>query len=349
MADETKKPSGADESPSGTRRGSAAKGSAAEVAPDKENASGDASTRRPAAKASPTPQAPSRRSSAPTSDPEVKGSGDDAAPAATPRVADAAPAVGAGGDAPVGLLSAMWRYKGMCVVIVVVCVLASTAIGFLLTPEPSATATIALKTPSQDNVLAPGSTGDASLARYTAQRARFVTSDAVLGNVGAVLGVDDLNELRDQLEVEPSTDSNIVTITASGTTSDDAVRLATEVTRAYGEETEKQVNDLTDAALRSIDESAGQVRATITGSNAAVNEAAASTLGQLQQKAATIRTSSAVLGDGVEFVVNPDESSVSSQQLPIREAALGLILGLVIAGTVAYLRADSDAAKQRRA
>lgn len=120
-------------------------------------------------------------------------------------------------------------------------------------------------------------------------------------------------------------------------------------TRAYGEETEKQVNDLTDAALRSIDESAGQVRATITGSNAAVNEAAASTLGQLQQKAATIRTSSAVLGDGVEFVVNPDESSVSSQQLPIREAALGLILGLVIAGTVAYLRADSDAAKQRRA
>ena len=57
----------------------------------------------------------------------------------------------------------------------------------------------------------------------------------------------------------------------------------------------------------------------------------------------------AVLGDGVEFVVNPDESSVSSQQLPIREAALGLILGLVIAGTVAYLRADSDAAKQRRA
>ena len=51
----------------------------------------------------------------------------------------------------------------------------------------------------------------------------------------------------------------------------------------------------------------------------------------------------------MEFVVNPDESSVSSQQLPIREAALGLILGLVIAGTVAYLRADSDAAKQRRA
>src|SRR5690606_38198374 len=193
-----------------------------------------ASTRRATSKASPTPEAPSGRTSARTSDREVKGSGDDAAPAtppvgpapaATPRAADAAPAVSAGGDAPVGLLSAMWRYKGMCVVIVVVCVLASTAIGFLMTPEPSATATIALKTPSQDNVLAPGSPGAASLAGYTAPRARFVTSDAVLGNVGKSLGVDDLNELRDQLEVKPSTDSNIITITASGTTSDDAVRL----------------------------------------------------------------------------------------------------------------------------
>lgn len=258
------------------------------------------------------------------------------------------PAVVAG-EAPVGLLSAMWRYKGMCVGIVVVCVLLSAGIGFLMTPEPSATATIALKTPSQDNVLAPGSTGDASLSRYTAQRARFVTSDAVLGNVGASLGVDDLNELRDQLEVQPSTDSNIITITASGTTSGDAVRLATEVTRSYAEETEKQVDELTDAALRSIDESAGQVRATITNNNVAVNDAAASTLGQLQQKAATIRTSSAVLGNGVEFVVNPDESSVVTQQLPIKEAALGLVLGLIIAGTVAYLRADSEAAKSRRA
>ena len=256
----------------------------------------------------------------------------------------------AGADrAPVGLLSAMWHYRVMCVVIVVVSVALSTVVGLVLTPKPSATATIALKTPSQDNVLAPGSTGDASLARYTAQRARFVTSDAVLGNVAAALGTDDLNGLRKKLEITPSTDSNIITITATGNSDDDAVALAGEVARAYAEETQKQVTALTDAALRSIDESAAQVRATITNNNTAVNDAAASTLGQLQQRQAAIRTSSAVLGDGVEFIVKPDDSSVVNNKLPIKEAALGFILGLVIAGTAAYLRADSEAAAERSA
>ncbi|UDY35499.1 Wzz/FepE/Etk N-terminal domain-containing protein [Dermatobacter hominis] len=261
---------------------------------------------------------------------------------------DPAPAP-SGQQAPVGLLSAMWHYRGMCIVIVVVCTALSAVLGLVLTPEPSATATIALKTPGEDNVLSPGLTGDASLARYTAQRARFVTSDAVLGNVAAAMDTDDLNDLRSQLEVTPSTDSNIITISASGSSGDDAVELATEVTRAYAEETQKQVNALTDAALKSIDESAASVRATITSNNTAVNDAAASTLGQLQQRQAAVRTSSAVLGDGVEFVVNPDDSSVAGSKLPVKEIGLGFILGLVIAGTAAYLRADSEAAAERAA
>ena len=275
----------------------------------------------------------------------------------TPSVADedvdpnADPTVGASGSgpAPVGLLGAMWHYRWMCVGIVVASVLLSVAVGFVLTPEPSATATIALKTPGQDNVLAPGLTGDASLSRYTAQRARFVTSDAVLANVGAALGTDDLNDLRKQLDVQPSPDSNIITIVASGTTRDEAVALATDVTRAYGEETQKQVEALTAAALASIAESAAEVQGQITNNNVPVNDAAASTLGQLQQRSSTIRTSSALLGNGVEFVVNPDQSSVVTSRLPLKEGALGFILGLVIAGTVAYLRADSEAAARRAA
>ena len=252
-------------------------------------------------------------------------------------------------QAPVGLLSAMWRYRVMCVVIVVACTALSAVVGIVLTPEPTASATIALKTPSQDNVLTPGSTGDASLSRYTAQRARFVTSDAVMGNVAAAMGTDDLNALRNQLEITPSSDSNILTITASGSSGADAVELASEVARAYAEETQKQVNSLTEAALKSIDESAASVRSTITTNNTAVNDAAASTLGQLQQRQAAIRTSSAVLGDGVEFVVKPDDSSVASSKLPVKEIGLGFILGLVIAGTAAYLRADSEAAAERAA
>jgi len=248
---------------------------------------------------------------------------------------------------PVGLLGAMWRFKGMCVLIVVVCTALSALLGYLLAPQPTASATIALRTPGQDNVLLPGVSGDAALSRYTAQRARFVTSDAVLGNVADSIGASDLNALRERLEVQPSTDSNIITIIASGATGNEAVKLAGQVARAYGEETAKQVDELTDAALDSIEESADRVRATITSNNIAVNDAAASTLGQLQQRASSIRTTSAVLDDGVEFVVKPDEDAVQSNDFPLKEAGLGFVLGLVIAGTVAYLRADSEAAARR--
>lgn len=243
---------------------------------------------------------------------------------------------------PVGLLGAMWRFKGMCLLIVVATVAISIGLGFLFAPQPSATATIALRTPGQDNVLSPGATGDASLSRYTAQRARFASSDAVLENVGAALGERDLNALRDNLEITPSTDSNIITITASASTGGGAVELASEVARAYGEETEKQVGALTDAALDSIEESADEVRSTITSNNIAVNDAAASTLGQLQQRASSLRSNSALLGNGVEFVVKPDATSVKTTTFPYKEAALGLVIGLVLAGTVAFLRAETQ-------
>jgi capsular polysaccharide biosynthesis protein len=244
---------------------------------------------------------------------------------------------------PLSVLGAMWRYKGMCVLIVAVCVVLSAVVGLFLTPKTAATATIALKTPSEDNVLTPGSTGDASLARYTAQRARFVTSDAVLTNVARALKLDDVTALRKQLDVTPSTDSNIVSITATGDSGKQAVALATEVARAYAEETQKQVTSLTDAAIKSINESMAEVQATQKpGAGAAANDAAAATLGQLQLRSSTIRTNSALLGDGVEFVVEPKADSVVKPGLPIREAGLGFVIGLVVAATVAYLRADAE-------
>ncbi len=244
---------------------------------------------------------------------------------------------------PVSVLGAMWHYRWMCIAIVAVCVVLSGVVGLFLTPKTSATATIALKTPSQDNVLTPGSTGDASLARYTAQRARFVTSDAVLGNVASALKLDDLASLRNQLEVTPSTDSNIVTISATGDSSKQAVQLATAVARAYAVETEKQVKALTDAAIKSINDSVeAATRAASGASSSTAKDAAASTISQLQLRASTIQTNSALLGDGVEFVVEPNPESVSSPGLPIREIGLGVVIGLVVAATAAYLRADAE-------
>ncbi|MGZ4804648.1 MAG: hypothetical protein ACXV9P_18760, partial [Acidimicrobiia bacterium] len=83
--------------------------------------------------------------------------------------------------------------------IVLVTVLLSLGAALLVAPRSTATATVALSTPPQNSVLAAGIQGDASLARYTAQRAGFVTSDAVLLTVAKELGSKDITALRNDL------------------------------------------------------------------------------------------------------------------------------------------------------
>ena len=90
----------------------------------------------------------------------------------------------------------------------------TTAAGLFIAPPARATATIALKTPPSASVLASGLQGDASLARYTAQRARFVRSDKVIEAVAKDLRRDDITEIRGQVSATPAATSNAITIVA---------------------------------------------------------------------------------------------------------------------------------------
>ena len=127
-------------------------------------------------------------------------------------------------------------------------------------------------------------------------------------------------------------------ITASAPSGAEAVRLADAAANAYRTETKKDVQRLTDAAVASIDQSATNVRNSATG--AAAQGSASSTLSQLAVNASDIRTSSALFGDGVDYVIAPHADAVTEASLPIKELGVGFILGLVIAATVAWLRAN---------
>ncbi len=237
------------------------------------------------------------------------------------------------------MVQAMRRYVWMCFAIVLVTVLVAADVGLLITPDPSATTSIALKAPSEDNVLAPGAVESSSLVRYTAQRAAFVTSDAVLRSVGDAIGEGDLTVLRRRIEVTPSPDSNVISITATGETPELAAQFARQIARSYRSESRKQVVALTDAATRSIEAAVAQAQATTgTGSQ----DAAAETVAELQLRASNLRTQSALLGDGVDFVVAPRGGAIVDPGLPLREVALGLAVGLLLAAIAAAVRADTE-------
>lgn len=231
----------------------------------------------------------------------------------------------------------------MSIGIVMATLLVSVAAGLAIAPRAQATATIALSTPRTAGVVSAGSQGDASLARYTAQRARFVTSDAVMQAVAEELGRSDITTLRRDVTATPAGNSNTITITAEASSASGAVALAGAVVDAYRAESGREVERLTDAALATIDQSVADIRAGLGPQPAPeLVSSVASTLSQLQIQANDLATSSALFGDGVEFVVEPRLDAVSTAGRPIREAALGIVLGVVIAATIAWLRADRD-------
>ena len=80
----------------------------------------------------------------------------------------------------VGLLESLWRYKWITVTIVVAVIGLTALVGYIAQPGIQARTTIALATPPAESVFAAGVLGDASLQRYTAQRASFVLSDSVV-------------------------------------------------------------------------------------------------------------------------------------------------------------------------
>jgi succinoglycan biosynthesis transport protein ExoP len=217
-------------------------------------------------------------------------------------------------------------------------ILLSVGVGFLAQPRGAqAKATIALSSPPAKSVLAPGVQGDASLARYTAQRAAYVKSDAVLRSVAASLRRRDITKLRRDISATPSTSSNTIVIVAEADTDREAVQLAAAIVAAYRSETAKEVQRLTDAAITSIEQSARRVQA---GAGASSGKSIPTTVSQLAVQASEIRVSSALFGDGVDFVAAPRADAVTRASIPLREAALGLVLGLLLAATAAWIRAD---------
>ena len=191
--------------------------------------------------------------------------------------------------------------------------------------------------------MSSGTQGDASLARFTAQRARFVTSDAVLGTVAETLGRTDLTALRHEITALPSASSNTIAIEVVADTDTEAVAFADAVIAAYRLQTEAQFARLTAAAIESIDATEADLTARLAAApSPAAATATADTISQLRLEASRLRTAQVLFGDGVEFVNAPRLDAVVTPSFPLREAGLGLVVGLILAATVAWLRADRD-------
>lgn len=242
-----------------------------------------------------------------------------------------------------GLMSAVRRYWDFVLLVTVLVFALSTSIGYFLRGSAYAEASVALTAPGSENVLAPGASGDAALARYTSQRALFTESDEVLEVAASRAENMTVDRLRSAVSVTPSTDSTSMVVRVDAITPEHAVALVDLVVDAYALGTQKQVSDRTNAASTAIDAQIARLN-TVLASNPsdAAAQSASDTISDLTRQLAARQTDSAVFGDGIDFVQAATVQSASPAALPVRAMALGLLVGLAVAVSLAWWRADRD-------
>lgn len=247
-----------------------------------------------------------------------------------------------------GLLDAVWRYRWMVAVCGLVGLLLAAIVGAVFVPKASADATLALKTPTARSVIAPGIQGDASLNRYTSQRALFATNDDVISGAVKALGGWTVPQLESAVTVTPSSNNTSFVVKVNAATPQQAVDAVNAVVDSYKAASRKQVEAATAATLAPITANIDAIQKQLAGgADGQTKLALAQTLTSLQQQKSAIESDSSLFGDGVDFVQAASLANATGQKIPYTQLALGLLLGLLVGMGLAWWRADNNRRVER--
>jgi Mrp family chromosome partitioning ATPase len=245
-----------------------------------------------------------------------------------------------------GLLASAWRYRWMTLLIVFQAALlgfASTA--FLPEDPPVANASMALADPRSSTVLRVSGGASGDLKRYTANRAEFVRSSRVLAEASRLLdGRYRPDQLASLVSADVLDNTDVIRVSATGRTRDDAVDIADAVTTAYSNISAQDTKMAAEAALDVVNSRIREIRRSISAgaSSGPRGAAAAQTLAALEAQASQVSTFAALFGSGVVFT-NPAKAVGSANRGPsTRNGVLGALVGFLIAMAVAWMRADRD-------
>jgi polysaccharide biosynthesis transport protein len=252
------------------------------------------------------------------------------------------------------LFEALNRYKWSSLALALVVVAISVVTALLTGPHGAvATTSLALKAPAKTDVVGTDLTGsdlisEASFVRYVQQRALFLTSDRVLQQARTyVPDAPPLDQLRTQVATQTATTGESITLTVTADSTLDAVGEADAIVKAYRTLSQADATAAANQALNTL----GKQRAALVagtpapqaGKPASPDSAAlASELAQLDQQSAAISVAGSQFGDGVAFAnaAAPAPSALGNSLL--RDTAIGVVVGILLAVAVAWVRADRD-------
>jgi uncharacterized protein involved in exopolysaccharide biosynthesis len=253
-----------------------------------------------------------------------------------------------GWDEGPGLVASVWRYRWLVAAVALVGVLAGLGVSLVQPVMYEGSSRVLLVDPSSERVFQEGTGQPLDPDRYVRNQAAFMLSPPVLERaVRLVKGRVSVKQLRKRLTTEPSKELDLVTVRVRDRTAGGAAELADAVARAYEETAVQQARasvartvaqlQATERSLRGrLEELEAKLRA--APSDAAVRverDAVAAQLAQVDRRSQELGVEGAV-GDPVRLREAAEVPESPVQPKPSRLAAVGLLLGLVVAAGLAW-------------
>ena len=245
-----------------------------------------------------------------------------------------------------------YRWSSLCLALAIVVI--SVAVAAFTAPRGvTSTATIVLKAPIHSTTAIntdptnSGQLSEASFVRYVQQRAVFLTSDQVLSEVkNSLPSAPDLATLRGDVTATAATDGQSIALSVTAATAADSTAIGNAVIQAYREQSRSEAVATTNGSVAALNNELNQLQNEQTpppkGASSSANSAITQEIATIQAQIAAFQVSLSQFGDGVSFADGAvAQPSVFGKDL-LRDGAIGLALGLVVAAAVAWARADRD-------
>ena len=244
-----------------------------------------------------------------------------------------------------GIVASLLRYRIIVVTATLLGALAGYGIAQLLPVRYQGEATMVLADPGGPSILGGGTSLSSSDRQvYLAKQVDMMTSRVVLERALKLIGSPQpLRDARETLGVEQSADMASISIVATGSTPQSAAALANAVGTAYERVTEERASEQASRGIASLEKLRGRLQARLDASPKPPDgrlsfrqQQLAGQIADLQQREQDIAVQAEMYASGVEQFERAEPPETPSQPRPKLAAALGALLGLLVAGAWAW-------------
>jgi Mrp family chromosome partitioning ATPase len=252
------------------------------------------------------------------------------------------------------LFEALSRYKwsSLCLALAIVAI--SVIVAAVTAPRGvTSTATIVLKAPMHStsgintDPTSSGQLSEASFVRYVQQRAVFLTSDRVLIQARTIMpSAPDLTTLRTDVTAVAATAGQSITLTVDADTAEESTSIGNAVIQSYRDLSRGDATATANASLAALTAERNQLLAdqptSAKGATTPPSSAITQQLATIDADTAAINVELSQFGDGVSFANGAVAQPSAFGKDLLRDGAIGLALGILVAAAVAWARADRD-------